>query len=452
MFTHSEPWWRRCSAVLRYMPEQDRKTLADIAAELPDIVFAGYQAIQITAPYASAGYYPWWGLRPYDYFALNRALDGTMDDFTDLVEKCHRFGLRVILFINLGYADTASPLWETACRNRRTGIHGTEDGLFLWSNTDNTPLPKKNTFFLHSGSWQWSEEAGEFYYSFWKNETICEPQYNWQSPAVREYTRKILSFWLSSGVDGIIVDAVNWYLNCSFPILRQCITDVIHHRPDVMCIPEGATGFSDSFVPWLTEGGFDMIEDQALESDLHWNGSAVMNALKLESPNLLDSALSVCRAVRSMGSACWSYLGWGDAWTPERRLLEIALLIASGHMTEIIPSHLCGFLPEHHEILRRILRMTKFGALAPYGERVRLYDVGSVSCYAFLCPSENPPVLCVFNLSETTQNVRISVSGNGLPPVFGWLDRIGQKSVVSREDALEFSLPPCGFALAVPVA
>lgn len=446
-----EPWWRQCSAVLRYMPGEDHKTIEDIAAELPDIVEQGYQAIQITAPYASAGFRPWWGLRPYDYFALNDELRGNMEDFRSLLRQCHRLGLRVILFLNLGYADITSPLWKIACRNRKNGIHGMEDALFLWSHTDTLPFPSPaDLCFRRDGFWQWSDDAACFCRSFWTDGIIAEPQYDWQSPAVPRYIRDVLEFWLETGADGIIVDAVNRYLNCNMPLIRTCITDVIHQYPQVMCIPEGATGFGDPFLPWMTEGGFDMIEDQTFHSDLHWNGSAILNALTLESPNLLDNALAVCRAVRSMGSACWSYLSWGNAWTPEHRLLEIALLIASGHMTEIIPSYLSDFLTEHHEILRRILRMTNQCAFAPSVERDRLYDAEPACCYVLLCVSEKSPVLCVFNLSESAQDVRISILQAGFPPASDWYDHISQQKIAAADNRLSLQLPPCGFALAVP--
>ena len=107
----------------------------DIEAELAAVSASGYRAIQITAPYKSAGFYPWWGLRPYDYFGVNEVLDGTMEDFKRLVDKCHEYGLRVLLFLNLGYADVTSPLWKKACQDKRAGIFSGERELFLWSDS-----------------------------------------------------------------------------------------------------------------------------------------------------------------------------------------------------------------------------------------------------------------------------------------------------------------------------
>jgi hypothetical protein len=47
--------------------------------------------------------------------------------------------------------------------------------------------------------------------------------------------------------------------------------------------------------------------------------------------------------------------------------------------------------------------------------------------------------------------MRLSVSANHLPEVSGWYDAAGQRLLNIGEDCLYFSLPACGFALAVPV-
>ena len=88
MYDNNDRWWLRCSAVRRYMPGEDGKSAADIAAELDAVVECGYQAIHITAPYASAGFWPWWGLRPKDYFSPNEMLCDTMEEFCELVHLC----------------------------------------------------------------------------------------------------------------------------------------------------------------------------------------------------------------------------------------------------------------------------------------------------------------------------------------------------------------------------
>ena len=71
MKVNSTEWWHSCSAIWRFMPGEDKKTIADISQDLHWLSNAGFQAIQITAPYESAGFHPWWGLRVYDYFSIN---------------------------------------------------------------------------------------------------------------------------------------------------------------------------------------------------------------------------------------------------------------------------------------------------------------------------------------------------------------------------------------------
>lgn len=442
MYDNNDRWWLRCSAVRRYMPGEDGKSAADIAAELDAVVECGYQAIHITAPYASAGFWPWWGLRPKDYFSPNETLCDTMEEFRELVRLCHARGLKVIVFLNIGYADVTSDLWKKACFDKRAGIDSPECRFFLWSDSGAAlPMQSANDHFRQGGRWQWSDDARMYYWCYWNEGGFAEPQYNWASADYQLFARRVLNHWLATGIDGVIVDAVNWYLNCDWRTIRNCVTDVIHFYPNVMCIPEGGTGFGDSFPPWVFDGGFDVVDDQTFHSDLHWGGSAIMEAIQNCNPDLLDQRLAVCREMRMAGRACWSYLSWGQAWTPQFRLLEIALLIATGHMTEIIPSYLMGFQPEHWALLRGILQASRCEALAPIGQRMRIFPHGSAACYACLCPTGLAPVLCAFNLSNERQELWIDLPADGHP----WRELLLNYYVSAENGLLRLELPPYGF-------
>ncbi len=417
-------WHLHCSAVKRYMPEADRFSLADIERELPNLYEDGYRAIQITAPYRSAGFHPWWGLRPLDYFSLNDALGGTMEDFRHLVDSCHAAKIRVMIFINLGYADITSDLWKKACRDKKSGISSPESRYFLWSDSTDAPsMREKTEHFLQGGYFHRSEEAGAYYFCRWNSDGFAEPQYDWASSDYQAYARRILTHWLDTGIDGVIVDAVNWYLNCDFGILKKNVTDVVHLYPNAVCIPEGSTGFGDSFLPWVEEGGFDMIEGQTFHSDLHWNGSGIMDAVNAQNADLIEKRLSVCRSARKKGIVSWSYLSWGRQWTSEQRLLEIALLLAAGIMTEIIPSYLNDFTPAQHDILRRLICLSTFPALDPISPRKRSPIDGNKSCYALISGKESDKMLCMFNLSARAQTIYIDSPAGRSPlslPAYGF--------------------------------
>lgn len=136
-------WWHRCVFVKRYMPAEDKIFIRQMIQELDDVVNCGYHAIQITAPYKSAGFEQWWGLRPLEYFELNQCLRSDMDGFRELVTACHQRGLHVIVFLNLGYADSYSEFWQRVCRDRRMQNDSLECRYFLWSDTGTEPLEKE---------------------------------------------------------------------------------------------------------------------------------------------------------------------------------------------------------------------------------------------------------------------------------------------------------------------
>lgn len=438
-------WWENCASVRRYMPEEDQVSIEQIIRELDDVAACGYQAVQITAPYKSAGFYPWWGLRPLDYFAVNQYLGDSVEDFRRLVVQCHQRDLYVMVFLNLGYADIDSELWKKACRDRRSQKDSPESRYFLWSETGIEGLLQEgNAHFKQGGSWQWSKEAQSYYWCFWKQDGIVEPQYNWADDGFRNYAGKILHFWLDFGIDGIILDAVNWYLNCDWQTIRKYAVDVIHSYPDAFCLPEGGSGFGDDPLLWLKEGGFDGVEDQPFESDLHWNGSAVMEAILSENIANLEQRLSALDEVRQYGGIAWSYIGWGPDWTVKRRLLAIAVLIGTGHMTEIIQSYLSEFEQKDYEALYRMLRAGRYKGMAPAQKRRRIKTCDDISCYACICSEDHWPVICVYNFQNESREIAISFENNQMKQGVQAFDLLNQQ-FLSAERELKVMLPALGY-------
>ncbi len=260
--------------------------------------------------------------------------------------------------------------------------------------------------------WKWSEEAQAYYWCHWEQDGYAEPQYNWENVYWQEYAKKILHHWLTTGIDGVILDAVNWYLNCNWHIIKTCAVDIIHSYPNTICIPEGSTGFGDDFLPWITEGGFDGIENQTFHSDLHWNGSAIMEAIHFGNPQILEQRLNVCDEVRRQGKFVWSYLSWGKEWDVSKRLLEIAILVGTGHMTEIIkPEYIDEFSQRDIKKLQTILQAGHENGLALTESRERVKTSNDTKCYACIRSKNKFPVLCVFNMQSETIQVDINIEG-----------------------------------------
>ncbi|MBE5955570.1 MAG: hypothetical protein E7253_03865 [Lachnospiraceae bacterium] len=403
---HKEHWWHQCVFIKRYMPEQDRYTYKQIIKELPKLKQTGYHALQITAPYLSSGFYPWWGLRVKDYFKPNIFLADTMNKFTELVDEVHQQGLKVLVFMNFGYGELHSDTWKNACKDKRNGVNSKEKQYFCWK--DEHEIQKKGSHFLQGGRWAYSSEAGAWYWSYWGYDGNHEPQYNWHSKDFQSYVKKILTFWMNTGIDGVIVDAVNWYLNCDWQIIKTCVTDIIHSYPSACCIPEGGTGFGDDYLPWIEKGGFDIIEDQTFESDVHWNGSAVMDALKMKNAEPIRNRLAVCVSARQRGIPSWSYLSWDQsAWTPKRRLMEIAILLATGHMIEIIPDYLKNFSKTELEAFEKLLSYGKYDCFAPICKRKELVTEKKTHLFVLMCEGKEWDGRCEFDFSKGTYQFNI---------------------------------------------
>ena len=63
--------------------------------------------------------------------------------------------------------------------------------------------------------WHYSERAGKYYRVKWKGEhaDVNMPQFNFGQMAWREECRRVIRFWTDTAIDGMVVDAVNWYTN-----------------------------------------------------------------------------------------------------------------------------------------------------------------------------------------------------------------------------------------------
>ena len=412
--SESMKWWENCSFIRRIMPEYDKISLAELRSQLADLAAAGYGAIEITAPYASSGFYPWWGLRPYDYFQINPYLMGSLQELDELIEDCHQHGLRVLFFINLGYSDVQSPLWKKACQDKRQGMDTPESRYFLWKDSLKDTIEaepvRENDSFFQEGHWTWSQEAKNWYWCFWEALGLSEPQYNWQEPAFQTYAAKIIRFWMERKPDGIIIDAVNKYTNCHWELMRNCITDIVHQRQGAICIPEGAGGFGDDAFAFVSKSGFDVVEDQLFESDLSWNGSIVMDVIMGKSAQEIEKRLACHDRILERGAGLWTYPGFGSEWTPARRLLSLAVLMGTGHMTEILSEYLINFSIREKQQLKNLLVIGKHPALTQTSRRMILENSNPEHFYAIAKIQDGASLLCLYNFTETPAEITIKVS------------------------------------------
>jgi len=315
-------WWESAAATipvfLRDRPGKDAvfplKPVAAASKRLDEMHAAGISAIEVYAP--AEGGNSFLGLDTINRYRVEPKV-GTMDDFKELVRLAHAKGIRVINIDNFGYSGVEAVDFLKACDDVKAGKDTREASFYLWSDSPDAPPPgptAKDRYFMvrpiHlTGNgpgglydskkhefWQYSERAGKYYWTKWGGvdlvgKAVRLPQYNWGSREFQEEVEKMIRFWMDTGIDGMMIDAVNWYVGCDWDLNRRYITGAIASYGSKYSQPEGAGGFQEDPVPWITEGGWTCVQDYGL--GIFWvkNSNLVTKAIESGDPSPLERAL-----------------------------------------------------------------------------------------------------------------------------------------------------------------
>jgi alpha-amylase len=138
------------------------------------------------------------GYDPTDYYAVNPDY-GTMDDFTRLLQECHKRGIRVIIDMVYNHTSNKHP-WFIESRDQP---ESTKRDWYIWSSTNPG----------YQGPWGeqvWYPTISGYYYAiFW----IGQPDLNYTDQAVSDEMYNVGRFWLQDiGVDGFRLDAVRYLI------------------------------------------------------------------------------------------------------------------------------------------------------------------------------------------------------------------------------------------------
>lgn len=127
---------------------------------------------------------------------------GTLDDFKTLVEAVHAQGMRLILDLVLNHTSNQHPWFQEARKGKESPYHD----YYVWSDTPDKFKQARIIFVdIESSNWAWDEQAGRYY---WHRFYKCQPDLNYDNPAVQQEMLDVVRFWLDLGVDGFRADAV----------------------------------------------------------------------------------------------------------------------------------------------------------------------------------------------------------------------------------------------------
>lgn len=133
-----------------------------------------------------------------DYYAVAEEY-GTMGDLEELIEVCHKRGIRILLDLVLNCSSWHHPAFQKAladptCAERR------------WYWFDDTPEAAE---FCRDSAWNnlpsWHEASnGQRYIGIYSK---VMPDYNFFCTEIREECKRIARFWLEKGIDGFRLDS-----------------------------------------------------------------------------------------------------------------------------------------------------------------------------------------------------------------------------------------------------
>ena len=457
-------WWENATMMYFTSPKFKGRTLKKMIEIVDKVKEWDFNAVCMGIPYHGGMQYS--GLDVLDYYAVDPAL-GTMDDFEEIVTVCHDTDIAVTAFLNLGYAATEFPSFVRACDDVKAGVDSPESRWFLWSDTNSAELDRSQLpFFLNDveGSWRFSDRAGKYFWVRWRGKTGGEdlPQFNYGEESWQEECRRVVRFWMDRGIDGIMVDAVPEYTNCTWAVNNSTITDVVHEYPNSFVLPEGA-GIRSDPVAWITHGHYDSVQDYGIATGRRWEQS-IRLALEGGNPTGIEIKLRLYRdRVAKAGGVTWARVrgSWGSGdgggpalqvmgettgnLSPAQMLLEVVtlatvgeLFVASDRIFE--PMWSTWFQSQHKEIMKA---RQKYPALCATGSRRRLPTNNDSRYYAFLRASttENEMLLVVLNFQSEDAMIEVHLDwGTELVDIFS-----GKHQKV--EKTLELPLPPYGYSI-----
>lgn len=439
---------------------------AAASKRLDELKDAGIDLVEVYAP--AHGGNSFLGLDTIDRYKVDPRA-GTMDDFKRLVDLVHRKGMWIISIDNFGYASVDAIDFLKACDDVRAGRDSREARFFVWSESADAPPPgiRGDRYFmvrpthlpgggpggLYDSSkhefWQWSERANRFYWTKWDGVDLAGrkvrlPQFNWGSPELVDEMEKVVRFWMDTGIDGIMIDAVNWYVGCDWGKNRRAMTDAIASYGDKYCQPEGAGAFRDDPVSWITEGRWTCIQDYGL--GIYWEkgSNVVTNAIESGDPRPIERALRDYhdRVVDVGGTLYYNPPRFED---PRKTHLATALVAALGDlmvMAAVIDGLWSPVFPDEEQ--SRLLKLkTCHEAFHALGRRQALPVAAPDRHYAFLKVAQGggERVLVVLNFRPEEEAVEVDLSGVD----FAEVKDLETGARVERASPWRITVPPHGY-------
>lgn len=219
----ADPWWMN-AVLYQVYPRSFQDTngdgigdLAGIHQRLDYLADLGVDIVWISpiyrSPQADNGY------DISDYRDID-PLFGDLAAFDALVEHAHELGMHVVMDLVVNHTSIEHPWFVESA----SGPDSERRDWYYWRDPrpgfePGTPGAEPTNWesFFGGPAWEYDPASGQYYLHLFARQ---QPDLNWENPTVRDAVYDMMNWWLSRGVDGFRVDAI----------------DVISKRPN---LPDG---------------------------------------------------------------------------------------------------------------------------------------------------------------------------------------------------------------------
>lgn len=275
----SSPWWR--GAVLYHVYplsfcDGDGDGLGDLpglASRLDYVAGLGVDGVWLSPVFPSP--LKDFGYDVSDYCAIDPRM-GDLRGFDDLVQACHRRGLKLIIDQVWSHSSDAHPWFQDSRRRLNS-----RDDFYVWADPRPDGGPPNNWLGAFGGpAWTWDGRRRAYYLH---NFLPSQPDLNFRNPAVQAEILKVARFWLDRGVDGFRLDVANYYfhdaaltdnppsgiVNVAKPFLMQ---RHLHQRsqPETLAFLERVRDLLDGYGDRLAVG--ELFTDRPMERMAQYAG------------------------------------------------------------------------------------------------------------------------------------------------------------------------------------
>ncbi len=193
-------WWKETvfyQIYPRSFFDSDNDGIGDIRGiirKLDHIKSLGADAIWVCPFYDSPGADNGYDIRDYRKIAEEY---GTMKDAEELIEECHKRGMKLIIDLVMNHTSDEHEWFQKALRGE------TKYGdYYIWKY-----VPNNWTSFFSGSAWRYFDETKKYALHLFAEKQM---DLNWDNPRVREEMYDIADFWLDKGADGFRLDVVSF--------------------------------------------------------------------------------------------------------------------------------------------------------------------------------------------------------------------------------------------------